>query len=33
MSLVGWAGVVVGLLVAVGLAYTLLEWWRERNGE
>ena len=33
MSLLAWVGFAVGLLVVVGIGYSLLEWYRERNGE
>jgi len=33
MSLLAWVGLGVGLLVAVGIGYSLLEWYRGRNGE
>lgn len=33
MSTLGWVGLGVGLLVAVGIGYTLVEWYRERNGD
>jgi len=32
MTLLEWIGVAVGLLMAVGIGYSLLEWWRERDG-
>jgi len=33
MTLLQVVGVLVGLLIAVGIAYTLAEWLRERNGD
>jgi len=31
MSLLAWVGFAVGLLVVVGIAYSLVEWWRPRD--
>jgi len=31
MTLLGWVGLAVGLLVVVGIAYSLLEWYRGGN--
>jgi len=33
MTLLQWVGFAVGLLVVVGIAYSLVHWWRERDHE